>query len=279
MTRSPLIWFGGKAMLAGTIIELMPDHDCYVEPFGGAAHVIAQKPPSKVEVYNDINDDVVNFLMVLNEDPERLYEACRTLPYSRSLFEQWQDELFDQRRNGGEMSNFDRAVKFFYVNRLGINGGGLNHKSGWKHSAHHNSPKVYQNVCERINKFANRMREVFIECRDFRYIVETYDGPRTVFYVDPPYVGCERRYTGEFREQDHRDLAEILHRIKGKAIVSYYDCDLVKELYPGWRRVEIKTFKNSVKVEEGYERPEATELLLMNFEDEQMTIFDAMGRG
>jgi DNA adenine methylase len=111
--KSPLIWFGGKAMIAQRIVDLIPAHNCFVEPFGGAAHVLASKPPSKTEVYNDINGDAVNFLMVLREDPERLQEACASLPYSRSLFEMWQNELFDQRRNGGEMNDFDRAVKFF----------------------------------------------------------------------------------------------------------------------------------------------------------------------
>ncbi|WP_026678200.1 DNA adenine methylase [Fictibacillus gelatini] len=274
MVKSPLIWFGGKAMLAEKIIELMPSHSCYVEPFGGAAHVMAVKTPSKVDVYNDINGDVVNFLMVLRKDPDRLEDACSSLPYSRFLFETWQNELFENRRSEGTMNDFERAVKFFYVNRCGINGGGLNHKSGWKHSVHHNTPAVYQSICKRMKDFGERMRSVFIECRDFRYIIKTYDGPETLFYIDPPYVGCESRYTGKFSEKDHRELAELLCNIKGKAIVSYYADDLVNQLYYGWNRLELPAKKNTVVSGEGYTRPDATELLLTNFENKQMSIFE-----
>ncbi|MDR9504739.1 DNA adenine methylase [Brevibacillus agri] len=274
--KSPLIWFGGKATILGHILELIEqvDHDTYNEPFGGSARVIAEKPPGKVDVYNDINDDAVNFLMVVNEDPERFYQAVKKLPYSRSLFEQWQEELFHYRRRGGYISNFDRAVRFFYVNRLGIYGGGLNHKSGFKHSPKHNSPKSYQGVCERIHEFADRMRLVIIERHDFRDNIKTYDTPRTLHYVDPPYVGSEHRYPGDFDENDHRDLAKLLNKAKGKVILSYYDCDLVRELYPGWYRKEIKAKKNTVVSGEGYTRPDATELLLMNYKPMEQSLFE-----
>ncbi|GGB41533.1 DNA methyltransferase [Lentibacillus populi] len=272
--KSPLIWFGGKANMADSIISLMPEHKCYVEPFGGAAHVLASKPKSKVEVYNDINGDAVNFLMVLRKDPDKLYDACSTLPYSRYLYELWQDELFDQRRNGGDMCDFDRAVKFFYVNRCAINGGGQNHKSGWKHSAHHNTPGVYQQVCKRIVTFAERLKGVIIDCDDFSKVIQTYDDKDSLFYVDPPYFGNESRYKGGFQEKDHRYLAALLNRINGKAIVSYYDHDLIDKLYPGWNRLEIKTKKTMISTKDGYMRPDATELLLMNFEDSQMNLFE-----
>src|SRR5690348_4377904 len=103
-TRSPLIWFGGKSKVAHEIISRMPDHKVYAEPFGGAAHVIAQKPEAKTEVYNDIDGDLVNFLLVVREDPEKFIVAAESLPYSRQLYERWKSEGF----NG--LGDFDRAV-------------------------------------------------------------------------------------------------------------------------------------------------------------------------
>lgn len=75
--RSPLIWFGGKSKMAKTIMEYFQAHKTYVEPFGGAAHVLAQKQPSKNEVYNDLNGDAVNFFMQVRADRKKFYEAVK----------------------------------------------------------------------------------------------------------------------------------------------------------------------------------------------------------
>jgi len=70
-------FFAGKHYLIRDIMARIPPHDVYVEPFGGFASVLLNKPPSKVEVYNDINKDVVNFLVCLRDRPldfiSRLY--------------------------------------------------------------------------------------------------------------------------------------------------------------------------------------------------------------
>lgn len=272
--KSPLVWFGGKAALVSKILHLLPDHDTYVEPFGGAAHVIAAKPVGKIDVYNDILNDVVNFMVIATQRKDELVETCCSLPYSRSLFIQYQEELFSQRRLGGGMNDFDRAVRFFYVNRLGANGGGLNHKSGFKCSYHKNTPLSYQNACERINQFAERMRWVIIECRDFREIIKGYDSPRTAFYVDPPYVGTEYRYVGNFKENEHRELAKILHNVNGKVMLSYYDHPLIDELYDDqWYRLEVQVSKSAVFAGcTGQKKPQDTELILTNYEIGQITI-------
>lgn len=108
-----------------------------------------------------------------------------------------------------------------------------------------------------------------IDNRDFREIFLVYDSPTTLFYVDPPYVGREKYYAGGFTEQDHRDLAEILNGIQGKAVLSYYDDPLVDELYPNWRR---ETFQSARQVVNGKNNI-AEELLLMNFDSGQLTLF------
>ncbi|AKQ71750.1 MULTISPECIES: DNA adenine methylase [Bacillus] len=89
------------------------------------------------------------------------------------------------------------------------------------------------------------MKGVMIECQDFRTIIEKYDSPDTLFYVDPPYVGREQFYAGEFTEQDHRDLARLLIQAKGKVVLSYYDDPLILELYPNWER---ETFSDTSRL-------------------------------
>ncbi|MGF9909542.1 DNA adenine methylase [Brevibacillus porteri] len=275
MARSPLIWFGGKGKVAPHIISRMPLHNCYVELFGGAAHMIAQKPPITNEVYNDIDGEVVNFLLVARSEPQRLRQACESIPYSRMLYEKW-------KREEPPADDFERAVRFFYVNRSGIAKGNSDSSfstdTGWRHSREHNTARTYQSACQAIEAFAERMKTVMIDNRDFRDIVRVYDSPTTLFYVDPPYIGREKYYAlteadREEPERLHRDLAEILNTIQGKAIISYYDHPLLDELYPNWRR---DTFKSARQVVNGNNNV-AEELLLMNFNDGQMTIDALLG--
>ncbi|KAJ0073366.1 DNA adenine methylase [Bacillus altitudinis] len=129
MTRSPLIWFGGKAKYAELIINKMPGHKVYVEPFGGAAHVIAHKPKGGHEVYNDIDGNVVNFLMQVRKNPKAMQSACESIPYSRQLYEQWKAEDYPK-------DDFERAVRWFYMNRSGISKGNAENvpQTGWRHS-------------------------------------------------------------------------------------------------------------------------------------------------
>lgn len=267
-TRSPLIWFGGKSKYAQHIISRFPSHRKYVEPFGGAAHVISQKPRVTHEVYNDIDGSVVNFLMVSISEPERLREVCEALPYSRSIFEKWKREPMPH-------DSFEWAVRWFYMNRSAIGNGNAKQvpQTGWRHStvSGQNPANGYVSACKLIPSFAERMKGVMIEQSDFRSIIEKNDDSETLFYVDPPYVGREKHYAGNFSEQDHRDLARLLHGIRGKAVVSYYDDPLINELYPDFYR---ETFEAHKEVVGGSGTAVNTnEILLMNFDNGQLTLF------
>lgn len=272
-TRSPLIWFGGKSKYAELIINKFPNHRVYVEPFGGAAHVIAQKPRVAHEVYNDIDSNVVNFLMVAAMDPERLASACEKLPYSRALYEQWKKEPLPN-------EPFEKAVRFFYMNRSAMYQGNANSipSAGWRHSTKSGSnPSTgYVSACRLIESFSERMKGVMIENDDFRTIIPRYDGEDVLFYIDPPYIGREKQYalTDEDKqspEQLHVDLAKLLQQVKGKVVLSYYADPLLDELYPNWNRETYQAYKQVVGGN-GI-GTEAEELLLMNFDNGQLTLF------
>ncbi|KAF6576552.1 DNA adenine methylase [Paenibacillus polymyxa] len=266
--RSPLIWFGGKSKYAQHIISRFPSHRKYVEPFGGAAHVIAQKPRITHEVYNDIDGLVVNFLLVNRTDPERLRQACESLPYSRQLYERWKREAMPE-------DEFERAVRFFYLNRSAIGKGNAEEvpQTGWRHStvSGQSPANGYLSACKLLPDFAERMKGVMIEHTDFRTIIEKYDDPHTLFYVDPPYVGREKYYAGSFTERDHRDLADLLHNVRGKVVLSYYDDQLVKELYPDFTRDPFDAHKQVVGGSGA--DIDTEEMLLMNFDNRQLTLF------
>jgi len=267
--RSPLIWFGGKSKYAELIISKMPPHKKYVEVFGGAAHVIVQKPRVSHEVYNDIDGNLVNFIMTARDNPEELQVACESLPYSRELYEKWKKEEMPQ-------DPFEKAVRFFYLNRSAIAKGNSEEVSqtGWRHStkSNQNPAMGYISACDLIKAFADRMKGVMIENKDFREIVTKYDGTDTVMYIDPPYVGREKYYAGGFSEKDHRELAYLLHGVKAKVVLSYYEDPLIEELYASWHKESFDTYKQVVKG--GQIGGKSEELLLMNFNNGQISIFD-----
>lgn len=268
MSRSPLIWFGGKSKQADYIISKMPAHKVYIEPFGGAAHVIAQKPRINHEVYNDIDGIVVNFIMQAIENTEKLIEKCSQLPYSRQLYEKWRREELPR-------DPLEQAVRFFYLNRSAISKGNAEEvpKTGWRHSttSSQNPAMGYVNACNNIKSFARRMQGVMIEHLDFRTIIEKYDSEEALFYVDPPYIGRERFYSGGFTWEDHCELAEMLNAVKGKVIVSYYPDPAIDVLYKGWNIESHGAFKQAIGGQNV--GAQAEELLIMNYETSQLSLF------
>jgi DNA adenine methylase len=247
----------------------MAPHKVYVEPFGGAAHVIAQKPRIGHEVYNDIDGIVVNFIMQAVERTEKLIDLCSVLPYSRELYEKWRSEPLPR-------DPLEKAVRFFYLNRSAISKGNVDEvpRTGWRHSttSHQNPAIGYVNACEVIRGFAKRMQGVMIEHLDFRQVIEKYDSEDALFYVDPPYVGREKFYAGGFTLKDHYELAEMLNGSRAKVIVSYYDDPIINQIYRGWNVDRHMEFKQAV----GGQNigGQAEELLIMNYEIKQMSLFD-----
>lgn len=248
--KSPISWIGGKFYQRNKIIELLPEHKVYAEPFGGAGHVLLAKEPSKIEIYNDINSNLKNFFMVARDNRDVLMEKLNSLPYSRSLYKEWISEPLPQ-------CPVEKAVRWFYILCSSY---ASKYGSGWSYSTQRSHAKEIRSSTEKIAFLRERLRNTLIECVDFRDILQKYDSIDTVFYVDPPYDGQSsdesyysrvHNYTKSFGEQDHRDLAGLLNNVKGKALVSYYPTDLIMKLYPKnkWRWLEYKHVLCSKKVD------------------------------
>ncbi|RST60389.1 DNA adenine methylase [Siminovitchia terrae] len=130
----------------------------------------------------------------------------------------------------------------------------------------------YVNACQVIRKFVKRMQGVMIERLDFRTLIEKYDSEEAFFYVDPPYAGREKSYAGGFTLEDHYELGELLNSARGKVILSYYDDPIIAEIYGHWNIERHSAFKQAVGGQNvgGL----AEELLIMNYETRQLSLFD-----
>lgn len=107
--KSPLAWVGGKSKLTSTIIPLIPKHSCYVEVFAGAAWVLFRKEPSKVEVINDINGDLITLYRVIQNHLEEFVRYFKWALVSRDEWDRLQ--LVDE----STLTDIQRAARFYYL--------------------------------------------------------------------------------------------------------------------------------------------------------------------
>jgi DNA adenine methylase len=244
--RPALRYYGGKWNLAPWIISHFPPHKNYVEPCGGAASVLLQKPRSPLETYNDLDGNVVNFFRVLRDNPDELIRKIRLTPWAREEYEICLTPAADP---------IERARRFYASLQMSF--GGINngdpHTSGWRNSTDYDkrSTPAYDIVQNELEVIAARLIGVQIEHRDYREVVQRLDATRTLIYFDPPYVTTERtnkdQYRLEMNDGDHIEAAALLRQCTGYVIVSGYACPLYAELYEahGWTRRDREAQTNS----------------------------------
>jgi DNA adenine methylase len=247
ITRPALRYYGGKWKLAPWIMKHFPPHACYCEPYGGAASVLLQKPPSELEVYNDAGRWVTTFFRVLRERPDELVHAIRLTPYSRAEFVEarvWTDDPLELAR------------RVYVLAQQGRGGLMIQRATGWRFMRSGGTRSL--NVCddwrniEYLHAIADRLLQVQLECDDALAVIVRYDTPDTLFYVDPPYLLETRSnhwdrmvYEHELSETDHVQLAVRLHAVQGMVIVSGYPSPLYDQLYAGWERIETVASVNA----------------------------------
>jgi DNA adenine methylase len=268
---------GGKHAMAPFILDTFPpkeSYDLYCEPFMGGCHVIAQKPAWKhYEVINDLNGDLVNFWLQLRDHADALAARLNTLPYSRQLHYDYHHSLFD----GTELEPLERAVRWFYVLQSSFSAHLKSTSVGWRNgprnsrqagAAMSGQPHAFHTALALFEVVATRFHSVEIDNRDFEKVIKQHQSPRTLFYVDPPYLEVADYYKqtrAPFGLSDHERLAAALRATPAYVVLSYYDHPLLEDWYPrsAWRRVTWQTFKHSQRTKTTHDV--ATEVLLCNY--------------
>ena len=189
--KSPFRWPGSKDGEADRIVDLLPDHRLYVEVFGGAGAVLFTKERSDMEVYNDINGDLVNFMRTLRDQPDALLHWVDHTPFSREVYEETATRWYKD--NDRPMDSVARAGEFFFL-RYANFGGKAGQKAGFGTGAKKNNAKDYRTAREDMETFSDRISGVHVERMDWLDVVEKYDCEDAVFYLDPPYPGTEYVY-------------------------------------------------------------------------------------
>jgi len=250
MPKRPILrYHGGKWMLAPWIISQFPAHRVYCEPFGGGGSVLLQKQRAYSEVYNDMDEEVVNLFRVVRDRGPELAQTLELTPFSRADFEQSYLPAEDE---------IERARRLVVRSLMGFgsavtrpNRDGSPMRTGFRCVSNNSgTPPAgdWRNYPAGLPALIERLRGVVIENKDAMDVMARFDSPATLHYVDPPYVhdtrkadagGTIRAYRYEMTDAQHRDLAAFLRTLKGPVIVSGYACELYdQELFADWERIE-----------------------------------------
>jgi DNA adenine methylase len=260
VSRPLLRWHGGKWNLAPWIIENMPAHRVYVEPFGGAASVLLRKPRSYAEIYNDLDDDVVNLFRVLRSDrADELVRMIRLTPFSAT-------EFFAAYEPTG--CDIERARRLIVRSFQGFGSNGVHKKTGFRSNSNRSGTTPahdWANYPDALARIIDRLSGVCVLNRDAKEVMAAHDVPEALHYVDPPYVLSTRTdasadYAHELTDDQHMDLLAFLRTLRGRVILSGYPHPAYDAALIGWRRIQRKALADGAS--------ERTEVLWMNFESE-----------
>ena len=291
--NSFIAWVGGKKALRKLIYTMFPvQFDRYIEVFGGGGWVLFGKPPNlkrKLEVYNDYNSNLANlFYCVKNRTCAFLLELGFLPINSRDEFSMirtflekqepdttfLQEELTLAEQNlsppdyeeirailleNAQMTDVKRAAAFFKLIRYSYGSGCTSFGC---------QPFDVRKCFDAIWQASHRLSETVIENKDFEALIRQYDRDNAFFYCDPPYYETEGHYEVVFRKDDHMRLRDTLKACRGKWMVSYNDCDFIRELYDGYYITAVTRLNNlAQRYEGGCEFPE---VIITNYDPKEM---------
>jgi DNA adenine methylase len=262
-------WFGSKRTMAPIIVAELGPHRAYFEPFCGGMSVLLNKPPCGHETINDLHSDLINLARVIQDVKlgSQLYRRLRRVVLHEEVLEEAWESL------ALATNPLDRAYWYFVASWTGRNGfAGTSNVVGTKGIAVRWTPGGGHGgrlaaVVDSLPAFRQRIRRVTILNRDaFDIIAKIDDTGGVAVYVDSPYVVKDGEYVHDFSSDDHRRLAEALRRFKiSRVVVSYYDCDIVRQLYRGWTVRECTMNKGIYNAgKRGGTGKAAPELLIIN---------------
>jgi len=258
--NSPLPYVGGKSKLSRYIVSLFPkDHTCYCEPFSGAAWILFAKGPSKVEVINDRDGDLVTFWRVIQNHLQPFLEYFKYSIISRKLFE------LENRKDPLTLTDIQRAVRYYYLQRLCFGG----KVDGRTFGTSATQPGRLNLTCieETLLDVHWRLERVTIENIDGVACIERYDRPETLFYIDPPYHHVSQGYAHKFSDSDFDRLRVALSEVKGRFILSLNDSPAVRSMFDSFkiRTVTLKYSVGNARSIPGTRSTPRNELIISNF--------------
>nr|WP_017196490.1 DNA adenine methylase [Bartonella birtlesii] len=254
-TQTLFAWMGGKHHLRKKIIPILNniDHKTYVEPFLGSGVIFLNKRSAKYSVINDLNGEITNLFQCVQNDFDDLARRLEWFVCSRQLF-------FELASIDPEsLTKVERAARFLFLQRCVLFGT----KDYVSFGFGRKRPTVFNpdKLLARMRRVRQKLLDTTILNLSWERVVELFDAPDSLFYLDPPYLVKKKCYSsGNFVEDDFVSMAKVLKGIQGKFVLSLNDCDAVREIFRDFDFLEVETIWTS-----GFaKKPSRKELLIRN---------------
>ncbi|MEH6524153.1 DNA adenine methylase [Sulfitobacter sp.] len=230
-------WLGGKRNLAKRITHIIDNtsHTTYAEPFVGMGGIFLKRTKRpKAEAINDISQDITTLFRILQRHYPQFLEVLRFQLTTRTEF----NRLVST--DPTTLTDLERAARFLYLQRTAFGG-----KSVGRNFGVSKMRPAYFNMTSlepMLEDLHTRLSGVVIECLPYANFITRYDHEGALFYLDPPYWGCETDY-GKliFERDDFARLSSILGKIKGQFIMSINDVPEIRDVFSAFHIDEVKT--------------------------------------
>jgi len=251
MLTPPIARMGGKSRLRKQILSMIPEHTCYIEPFFGAGWVFFGKEPSKVEVINDIDQELMNLFKMIKHHPKEIERLMQFEISGRDMFYE------HKKKEIGFLTEIERAVRYIHIISQSFASKGISYGYGTNTRP---SPQIFNT--SNLEKLKDRLRNTYIENQSFEEIFRRYDRPHAFYFLDPPYYETDG-YQDKFGLKEQLLLREILKDIRGQFLLTINDHPEVREWYQGYNIIETQVNYSVSRQQEA--RKKYKELIITNF--------------
>lgn len=236
---SAIRYKGSKSKQLDFIYDCFPprvDYDCFVDLFGGGGSVILNATPTKKNIYNDIDEEIVNFFRVLREHKEDFLELLRLTPYSRVEYED--SFIYDPNDD-----DIEKARKTAIKAQFSYGGKGGGFKAYEKEVS---ITEMYANWIDGLAFVINRFNNITIESMDALKLLKKMDSKKTMIYIDPPYLGCDN-YEHNYTKEQHVKLLKEIVKCDSMVVISGVPSALYDEYLHDWIKIDKPVNNSSFK--------------------------------
>ena len=276
--NSPFRYAGGKFYARKLIIEHIPPHTHYIEPFAGGASIFFAKPKSAQNTLNDLDDELINVYETIRDNPTGLIGFLKDLPANKELHGFYKNKFIPK-------NDLERAGRWYYLNRTSYSGIMKMQNCFWGYGDKYSMRP--ENWPRNILRTSEKLRGVVLLCRDFEEVIEAAsDG--TFLFVDPPYFNADQDkfYDCNFLRGDHLRLASVLKRHSNRInfLLTYDNTEEVRHLYKWaveihdkeWNYCINRTDDQKFHIKRKGNRTKGRELFILNYSSNHFNGVDAL---
>lgn len=297
--NSPFRYAGGKFYARKLILEHIPSHNYYIEPFSGGASIFFAKSKVYQNHLNDLDEELINVLRVIRDNPDDLIYFLKKksfeesnikpdlvkgikyydpLPATKQLHNYFKNEFIPH-------NSLDKAGRWFYLNRTSYSGIMNYQNMYWGYGDKYSmQPK---NWASNIRKTSKKLQDVKLSNFDFEKIID--EAPDNAFlFIDPPYFNADQDkfYNCIFRKEDHYRLEKCLKRNQNRLLmfVTYDNCEKIRELYnwmeeihdKEWNYCIQRTDDQKFKTKRKGNRYKGQEIFILNYSSKRFFIDESV---